>query len=161
MKCVSPASYFKKGYRCPVCQQETSLDIETVKYGSLPSSLTLHNSILQQVTQVSTAGTPLTKPGSSDGARKHTPHPFANIANKQSALERVGGVGGSHALGGGHTHAHTHSTTTTTTNSNPNQIDYQKMEIEMSARLTAREEALEARYVRNSKGSPLADLSQV
>ena len=25
MKCVSPASYFKKGYRCPVCQQEHTL----------------------------------------------------------------------------------------------------------------------------------------
>ena len=37
MRCVSASSYFKKGYRCPVCLKEHTLDLASVRYGSMLS----------------------------------------------------------------------------------------------------------------------------
>lgn len=38
LKCVSASSYFKKGYKCPVCLKEHTLDLDSVRYGSMLNS---------------------------------------------------------------------------------------------------------------------------
>jgi hypothetical protein len=125
MRCVSPASYFKKGYRCPVCQQEHTLDVETVKYGPLlsPGSLPLHSSMPRHPST--------SAPGNSRD----------NLLETRQSVPAVRPFGVLKQAG----------------NSPHVDIDFIKLEREMSKRLLARE-----RY-RGGKNevSPLADLSQV
>ena len=161
MKCVSPASYFKKGYRCPVCQQEHTLDVETVKYGSLlnNSPLTPHTSVSTMFQQGgSNSSTPANLRDLSDPhTRKATPHVKAMKLKKKPQAAYVGGRGNAEPCKPYLTRRcdelQTHG----------EHLNYAEMERQMSERLMARARALEedARYRRNSKGSPIADLSQV
>lgn len=43
MRCVSPCSYFKKDYKCPICNTELILDLETIRHGSLLAGGALTN----------------------------------------------------------------------------------------------------------------------
>jgi hypothetical protein len=144
MRCVSPASYFKKGYRCPVCQQEHTLDVETVKYGPLlsPGSLPLHSSMPRHLST--------SAPGNSATASRHLRNQPGPIQDTEGAHARQNSPG----LGPA---GRTFSILNQTRNSPHVEIDFMKLEREMSKRLLARE-----RY-RGGKNevSPLADLSQV
>jgi hypothetical protein len=172
MRCVSPASYFKKGYRCPVCQQELTLDVDTVKYGSLLSngSLTLHTSVsgmFQPGGSVnnSKSNTPTKRRDSHPHSRHPTPHASAVIDSAQGReasdylREDAEAVRERSTAAEGRVHTSQHGSSPVHAD---DALDYAEMERQMSERLRARERALDqARYRRNSKGSPLADLSQV
>ena len=167
MRCVSPASYFKKGYRCPVCQQELTLDVDTVKYGSLLSngSLTLHTSVSEMFhpSSISKSNTPTKR--RDPHTRNPTPHASAVMDPAQgretSDCAREDAEVARERSATAETQVHTNQLARSTSKADE-ALDYAEMERQMSERLRARERALDqARYRRNSKGSPLADLSQV
>jgi hypothetical protein len=145
MRCVSPASYFKKGYRCPVCQQEHTLDVETVKYGPLlsPGSLPLRAS-MSHWQQLST---------SAPGAPINTRPALHNQHDSAQETEDAHEIGTSQAK-----HKHTpYVSALARKTADSEKIDFVKLERQISKRLLARE-----RYHRKrEEASPLADLSQV